>query len=99
MRFQIFRKNVLAARSDEEIVRAIKDALAMVKTDELAKLPEEAQDVLVHKPTDLHSSAVTLLHCDLAHRGEPERGDLLRQLAELYASASVRLSMIEHRRI
>jgi len=38
-----------------------------------------------------------LLQCDLKYRGDRDIGELVRQLAELFASASVRLSQIEHR--
>ena len=53
--------------------------------------------LLADRHADLHEVAVSLLHCDLKHRGEPGAADLLRQLAELYAAASVRLSTIQHR--
>jgi hypothetical protein len=52
----------------------------------------------VDRRVDIHSAAVALLQCDLKHRGEEGVGELLRQLAELFSSASVRISQIRHSR-
>lgn len=94
-RFKTSRERLLAAREEREIRRVLNEALADVSPEEVQSLPKECQ--LAIAESDLHAAAVMMLRCDLMHRGEPGSGDLLRQVAELYASASVRLSQIERR--
>jgi len=98
MRFRAARENILHAHTAHEVERILFDALGQVDPDELKTLPEESFPVVANRHTDIHHAAVTMLHCDLKHRGEGAMGELLRQIAELYASASVRISQIEHRR-
>ena len=97
MRFKISRAQILSAASGREVERILFDAIGQVDPAELKALPAETLSVLGNRHADLHDAAVTMLHADLKHRGEPGMGELLRQLAELYASASVRLSQIQHR--
>jgi len=94
-RFKSSREGLLAARDEREIRRILNEALADLTPEEVKSLPRESQ--LAIAESDLHGAAVMMLRCDLMHRGEPGTGDLLRQVAELYASASVRLSQIERR--
>jgi hypothetical protein len=98
MRFRSVREEILDAHSVEGVERVLFDALGRIEPDELKTLPEECLAIVANRRTDIHETAVTLLHCDLRHRGEGLMAELLRQLAELYASASVRISQIEHRR-
>jgi hypothetical protein len=98
MRFRAAREHILNALSTESVERVLFDALGQVDPEELKALPEECLPILANRHADLHESAVSLLHFDLRHRDEGAKGELLRQIAELYASASVRISQIEHRR-
>ncbi|HET9578436.1 MAG TPA: hypothetical protein VFP44_11445 [Usitatibacter sp.] len=97
-RFKTSRELLLTAHSEDEVARTLFDAVGQVDPDELKRLPPECREVVVKRHTDIHDAAVTLLQSDLRHRGEDALGELLRQLAELYAAASVRLGQIEHRR-
>lgn len=94
-RFKPSREMLLTAQDEREIRRTLNGALAEVSPEEMKSLPKECQLAIAER--DLHSAAVLVLRCDLMHRGEPGTGDLLRQLAELYAAASVRLSQLERR--
>ena len=94
-RFKTSREMLLAARDEREIRRVLNEALAGLAPEEVESLPKEAK--LAIAENDLHAAAVMMLRSDLTHRGEPGTGELLRQVAELYASASVRLSQIERR--
>jgi cation transport regulator ChaB len=96
MRFRTFREALLNARNEREVTLILKEAIGNLTPDELKALPEECRTVLVDRRTDLHAAAVTMLQCDLRHRGERDIGDLTRQIAELYAWACVRLSQLEH---
>ena len=97
MRFKDIRQQLLYARNADEIYRLLSQALSGLSPLELAALPPECRDALasVHH---IHTAAVTCLHHDLKHRSDPDVGELVRQVAEMYASASVRLSHIEHQR-
>lgn len=97
MRFKIPRQLLLTAVSGQEIKRILFEAVGQVDPQELQALPSECLAFIADRHAEIHDAAVTLLHSDLKHRGEEGVGDLLRQLAELYASASVRLSQIAHR--
>ena len=94
-RFKTSREMLLAARDEREIRRILNEALSDLTPEEVKALPKESR--LAMAESDLHGAAVMMLRSDLMHRGEPGTGDLLRQVAELYASASVRLSQIERR--
>ena len=92
-RFKSSRASILAAKNEREVRRVLEEAVSGLDGEEMRSLPDECQRALTEK--DLHAAAVLMLRCDLMHRGEAQAGELLRQLAELYASASVRLSQLE----
>lgn len=96
-RFKTSREALLVASNEPEIQHLLRDAMGQMTPDELASLPDEARFALLDREADVHTAAVTLLQCDLKHRGEQGIGELLRQIGELYACASVRLSQIRHR--
>lgn len=96
-RFKTSREALLVAGNESDIHHLLRDALGQMTPDELASLPDEARFALIDREADLHMAAVTLLQCDLKHRGEEGIGELLRQIGELYAAACVRLSQIQHR--
>ena len=93
MRFRAPREAIFSANNESEIQRILERALAGVAPDEIDVLPAEARRALAQTKTDLTSAAVTLLQQDLLHRGDAG-GELLRQLAELTAAASVRLMQL-----
>jgi hypothetical protein len=96
-RFRTVREIILTARDAQGVERALEDALARLAPEEIAALPRDCREAVLDRRADLHAAAVTLLQCDLKYRGDRDIGELVRQLAELFASASVRLSQIEHR--
>ena len=97
MRFMNTRQRILYAQDANEIYALLREALSALSPDELALLPDACWRCLA-SPHDIHTAAVSCLHHDLKHRADPEVGTLVRQVAELLASASVRLSHIEHQR-
>ena len=76
MRFRTYREAILHARSDTDVVRIVRDAIGTFTEEELKALPDECRNPLLQRDADIHSVAVTLLHCDLRHRGERDIGDL-----------------------
>jgi len=97
-RFITSRELILSAREEPEVERLVTEALGHLAPEEVESLPPECRYVVVDRRVDIHSAAVALLQCDLKHRGEEGVGELLRQLAELFSSASVRISQIRHSR-
>ena len=97
-RFRTPRELILTAPDRSEVERILMEALAQVTPQEIASLPIECRPVVIDRRADTHDAAVLLLQCDLKYRAEPESGELVRQLAELFPSASVRLSQLDHRR-
>jgi hypothetical protein len=98
-RFRSYREAILSARNSTEIVRVLNEAVSTLAPEELRVLPGDCREALVDRSAEnIHAIAVTLLQCDLRHRGERDVGELIRQTAELYAWASVRVSQLEHTR-
>jgi hypothetical protein len=96
MRFKSARQQLLYARDEAEILRLLRHAMAELSAVEIAVLPPECRDI--PDASALHDVAVSCLHHDLRCRADPEIGELIRQVAELYAAASVRLSHLHHQR-
>ena len=96
-RFRTTREHLLTAKDEQEIERLLADALGQLAPEEVRALPPDCHHAVVNR-NDVHSAAVVLLQCDLMHRGDPDIGELMRLLGELFAAASVRLSQIEHHR-
>jgi hypothetical protein len=96
-RFRTVREIILTARGAQDVDRALSDALGRLAPEEIAALPRDCREAVLDRRADLHVAAVTLLQYDLKYRGDRDIGELVRQLAELFACASVRLSQIEHR--
>lgn len=97
-RFRTQRELILTARDAPEVQRLVAEALGQLTPDEVESLPVECRYVVIDRRIDMHTAAVVLLQCDLKHRGDPDTGELTRQVAEVFSAASVRLSQIEHRR-
>ena len=97
-RFREYRERLLTARDADQVARILLEATSNLAPEELRALPDECREALAERGADIHTVAVTLLHCDLRHRGERDIGEVIRQTAELYAWASVRLSQLEHMR-
>jgi hypothetical protein len=96
-RFKTSREALWVASTERDIKHLLRDALGQMTPEELASLPHEARFAMIDREPDVHTAAVALLQCDLKHREEGDGAQLLRQVAELYASASVRLSQLQHR--
>ena len=59
----------------------------------VAALPPECKRAL--EDPDLQGAAVTLLHCELAWRGDPATGQLLQEIARTFAAAATRLGRFD----
>lgn len=93
--FSVVRESILSAPDEREARRLISEALSSVTVGEVASLPIECRWAIVTGSLDFHSAAVELLQCDLKYNGDETTGDLLHQMAELFACASVRFSQLQ----
>jgi hypothetical protein len=62
----------------------------------IAALPVECQRALVD--TDIQRAAVALLHCELGFKGDTTTADMLRETAQIYATASQRIARLSTER-
>lgn len=99
MRFAKMRQALLIARDERQIAQVLRDGIAAVTAEEMETLPPECRIIMLATgdDRDIHGDAVTLLQADLSQRGDPGVGELLRELGEVYAAASVRLSQLHGR--
>lgn len=89
-RFQKWRDLIQAAGSASAITELMEDYVSSLPPAVISTLPEECQRAL--EESDVQSAAVTLLHCELAYKGDPTIQDLLHEIAHTYAAASMRIT-------
>lgn len=91
-RFERWREVILAAGDEQAVEQAVREYAATLPPTIASLLPPEGQKALVDH--DIQRAAVTLLHCDLAFTGDAAVAEILRQLAQAYASASQRIARL-----
>ncbi len=76
------------------MTRLVRAVIGEIPDADLRRLPYDC--VVALAEPDIQAAAVALLRCDLAQQGmDSETAELARQLALLYATASVRLSQLQ----
>ena len=88
-RFQKWRDMLQAAGSIRAVRSVMEDYCDAMPAEVLAKLPDEARRA--RGDSDVQSAAVSLAHCELAYRGDPETAHLLHEIAHTFAVASMRI--------
>jgi hypothetical protein len=91
-RFQKWRDAMQAAPDAESVTRIMGEYVTTIPETVRSLLPAEAQQAL--KDPDLLAAAVTILHCELAFRGDPAVADMLHEVAHTYAAASLRITRL-----
>ena len=91
-RFNRWREALDAAHTQDAIDRVISE-YALTLAPILQALPAVCREAVEQE--DLQSAAVTLLHCELAYRGEGDLAQALHEIAHTYAAASLRMSRIK----
>lgn len=94
--FKQFRQAVLTAADARAVRGALLECLTEMRA-EISLLPPECQAALAEREADIDVVAMTLLHADMAFKGDPAVGAVLRDVANVYAAASVRLTQIHTR--
>ena len=91
-RFIRWRDAMQAAPSADMVVRIIRDYVTTIPPEVLTLLPEECQRAV--KDSDVQAAAITILHCELAFRGDPFVSEVLHEIAHTYAAASLRITRL-----
>ena len=81
---------VQGARSEEELVRVMKEYFAALAPDELARLPEDCRPQVLDGKDDVLSWAVVLSRADLKFSGDPGVASQLHEIATVFAAAGTR---------
>jgi hypothetical protein len=91
-RFERWREVVQAAANEQAVEQAMREYAATIPDTVASLLPPECQQALVDH--DVQRAAITLLHSELAYRGDPSVAELLHQIAQTYAAASQRIARL-----
>ena len=87
-RFERWRDAIHAAADEHAVGRVIREYADAIPHEDIALLPPECQKALAD--WDVQSAAITLLHCELAYRGDAATAKILHEIAHTYAAASTR---------
>ena len=90
--FERWRQFLQAAPDAGAVERVIRNYVKALPPDEVETLPAQSRRAL--NDPDILGAAVTLLHCELAYRGEPASAELLHEIAHTFAAASTRISRL-----
>ena|SRR5205809_4091772 len=91
-RFGRCREALLSADTPEAVAKVIADCMASLPPAMIAALPDIVRNVLQRPTADISGSAVQLLRTEMTYKGQSEDAALLREIAETYALAALRLS-------
>lgn len=91
-RFERWRDVIQRASDEKDVVRAMRDYVEAIPATVIEALPDDCQRALADG--DIQSAAITLLHFELAYKGEPAVAELLHEIAHTYAAASMRIARL-----
>ena len=90
-RFGRCREALMKADSPETVMKVMGDCMDSLPADMIARLPLAVQNTLKRPLADIDGAAVQLLRTELTYSGRHEDAILLREIAQTYALASLRL--------
>jgi hypothetical protein len=90
-RFQKWRDLIQAAGNESAIQGVMEEYVSSIPVAVISTLPEECQRALEESPLDIQGTAVTLTHCELTYKGDPEVQAYLHEVAHTFAVASMRI--------
>ena len=91
-RFQRWRDLFQGASTVQGVERLIRDYVDSIPPTVLAALPDECRRAL--GDPNVQRAAVTILHCELAFKGEPATAEQLHEVAHTFAAASLRITRL-----
>lgn len=89
-RFIRWRDAMQGAPNADVVADIIRDYVTTIPQEVLKLLPVECQRAI--KSSNVQEAAVTILHCELAYRGDPFVAEALHEIAHTYAAASLRIT-------
>ena len=96
-RFLRWRDTLHGAHNVKAVSAVMHDYVNTVGVPLISTLPVECQKVLTDPNLDVQSAAVTLLHAEHSFSGSDEVRELLHEMAQTFAAASVRVSALHGR--
>ena len=91
-KFEQWRDAIQAAADRQAVATVMGQYVEAMAPAVMAMLPPECQRALSDR--DVQSAAITLLHCELAYRGDPATAEVLHEIAHTYAAASTRIARL-----
>jgi len=85
---------IAKARSEEELVRTVREYLDAWEPSEIEKLPPHCRVALVSAGHDISWGAVTLVQCELKGGMDEETAETVRNMADVFVAAQQRLREI-----
>ena len=92
-RFHKWRDALNVAPDEKSLREVVREYVLAIDPGSLERMPPECRAAL-EPMADLHAAAVTLLHAELAFGSHDEVGQLLHEVAQTFAAASIRLSRL-----
>ena len=91
IRYEDWKSSIQMAMDVHDLVRTVREYLAEWRPDELAELPIEVGATALSHSSEIPVRAVLAAHAELRFQGDPETGDLLRQMSLTLTAAATRL--------
>jgi hypothetical protein len=89
---QHWQQVVRQATTEAALLGAIRDYLASLPEDAVARLPESVRPLEVATADDIATLNVMVVRAELMHQGDPESAALLRQMLTVLGEAVGRLA-------
>jgi hypothetical protein len=89
-RFNHWREKIQDARNESSLAIVIRDYRSTLSPAIVDSLPSECRDSLDNN--DIPGAALTLLQCEVTHKGSPEVAAFLHEVAQTYAAAAVKIA-------
>ena len=91
-RFQRWRDAIQSARDPAAVSKVMREYVDSLPPTVISVLPPDSRRAL--GDPDIQRAAVSILHCELAFKGDAEVADLLHEVAHTFAAASLRLARL-----
>lgn len=85
---------IAKARSEEDLVRMVREYREAWSPSDLEKLPAHCRVAIVSTGQDISWAAVTLVQCELKGGMDEEAAETVRQMADVFVAAQLRLREI-----
>ena len=94
IRYEDWRRRIQLASDIDQLVRIVREYLAIWTPDQLASLPLEVGATALADSSDLSARAVLAAQADLRWKGDEAGGRLMREMALTLSAAASRLRFL-----